>query len=89
MGLTTSQHSNPYKIWWIKKGNKVRVQEVCKIPFSIGKFYLYEVQCDIVDMYRCQILLRHPWKFKMDALHKEKMFTFFPENVKKNCIISI
>lgn len=43
LGLQVIQHLHPYKIGWIKRGTKTKVQELCKVSLSIGKFYQDEV----------------------------------------------
>ena len=57
INLKTEKHPSPYKIAWIKKGSKVQVLEVCKVPLSTRKYYKYEIVCDVVDMDACHILL--------------------------------
>lgn len=60
LGLITSPYPLPYKIGWIKKRNEVNAQEVCRVPFSIGKFYKDKVNYDMVEMDACKILLGRP-----------------------------
>ena len=62
--LTTEKHLNPYKIGWIKRGTEIMVNEICKVKFSIGKYYLDEIMCDIVDRNACHLLLGRPWQFE-------------------------
>ncbi|XP_019053155.1 PREDICTED: uncharacterized protein LOC109114638 [Nelumbo nucifera] len=73
--LPPEKHPNPYTIGWIKEVDGVRVEERCKVPFSIGK-YTVEVYCDIVDMDACHILLGRPWQFDKDAKHLGRKNTY-------------
>ena len=56
--LETETHSSSYDIWWIKDVG-IRVNDRCKVSFSIGK-YNDEVYCDVVDMDPFHILFGCP-----------------------------
>lgn len=68
--LKIDKHPCPYKISWIQKGAKTRVNSMCHVPFSIGKNYQHEAICDVVEMDFCHILLGRWWQFNVDATHK-------------------
>jgi hypothetical protein len=55
--LKTEDHSEPYKLQWLRKGNEVKVNKRCLVEFSIGKNYKDVVVCDIVPMDACHLLL--------------------------------
>ncbi|KAL5577583.1 hypothetical protein UlMin_019282 [Ulmus minor] len=76
LNLATVKHANPYKLGWIKKGSESKVGEVCVVPLSIGKIYVDEVTCDVIDMDACHVLLGRPWQFDHDITYKGKPNTY-------------
>ncbi|PKU83878.1 RNA-directed DNA polymerase [Dendrobium catenatum] len=67
--LKTIKKSQPYKIGWVKRGLDMTVADCCKISFSIGKHYVCEVTCDVLDMDVCHLILGRPWQFDANATH--------------------
>jgi hypothetical protein len=57
LSLPTCKHSNQYHIQWLN---------VCS--FSIGAYSDY-VDCDVVPMEACSLLLGRPWQYDTDSLH--------------------
>ena len=60
LGLATEKHPNPYKLYWLKKGNEVTVSKHCLVSFSIGLKYKDNAWCDAVVMDACHLLLGGP-----------------------------
>jgi hypothetical protein len=68
LSLPTHKHSNPYHIQWLNDGGKIRVFRSVRVPFSIGAYSNY-VDCDVVPVEACPLLLGKPWQYDIDSLH--------------------
>ena len=62
LNLSTTKHSQPYKLQWLNDSGEVRVTKQVVVPFRIGK-YENKVLCDVVPMQVEHILLGRPWQF--------------------------
>jgi hypothetical protein len=60
LGLTTRLHPHPYHIQWLNDSGKAKVTQTCRVSFSIGT-YVDSIDCDVVLMEDCSLLLGHPW----------------------------
>ncbi|PKU80524.1 RNA-directed DNA polymerase [Dendrobium catenatum] len=74
--LKTVKNANPYRITWVKKGMEIAVTESCKVVFSIGKQYVCEVSCDVLDMDVCHLILGRPWQFDASAVYDCRANTY-------------
>jgi hypothetical protein len=81
LGLTTRPH--PYHIQWLNDSGKAKITQTCRVPFSIG-VYSYFVDCDVVPMQACSLLLGHPWEQDNDAMHhgRSNKYTFMHKGQK-------
>jgi hypothetical protein len=68
MSLPTRKHSNSYYIQWLNDGGKIKVSRLARVPFSIGAYSDY-VDCDVVPMEACSLLLGRPWQYDTNSLH--------------------
>jgi hypothetical protein len=77
LGLTTRPHQHPYHIQWLNDSGKAKVTQTCKVSFSIGS-YSDSVDCDVVPMQACSLLLGRPWEYDNDATHhgRSNKYTF-------------
>ncbi|KAL4319257.1 hypothetical protein GQ457_18G009660 [Hibiscus cannabinus] len=68
LGLTTTEHPNPYNLQWLNNGDEIKVTKQVVVPFSIGK-YKDEVTCDVCSTDACHLLLGRPWQYDKRVLH--------------------
>jgi hypothetical protein len=68
LALTTKPHPHPYCIQWLNNSGKAKVTKLVRINFAIGS-YKDVVECDVVPMQACSILLGRPWQFDKDSMH--------------------
>ncbi|KAI0507593.1 hypothetical protein KFK09_013719 [Dendrobium nobile] len=77
--IKTTKNPNPFKIGWVKKGVDFLVSELCKFTFSIGKRYICQVTCDVLDMDVCHLILGRPWQYDSGAVHDGRSNTYTVE----------
>jgi hypothetical protein len=68
LALTTQPHPHPYCIQWLNNTGKAKVTKLMRINLAIGS-YKDVVECDVVPMQACSILLGRPWQFDKDYMH--------------------
>jgi hypothetical protein len=75
LGLTTRPHPHPYHLMWFNDARKAKVIHTSRVSFSIGS-YASSVDCDVVPMEACSILLGRPLEFDNDATHHGRSNTY-------------
>jgi hypothetical protein len=60
---------------WFNDVGKAKVIHTCRVSFSIGS-YASSVDCDVVPIEPCSILLGHPCGFDNDATHHGQINTY-------------
>jgi hypothetical protein len=83
LALTTKPHPCPYHIQWINNSGKAKVTKLVRINFAMGSYYDV-VECDVVPMQACHILLGRPWQFDKDSMHHGRLnqYTFLHHDKK-------
>jgi hypothetical protein len=83
LGLPTHHHPHSYHMQWLNSSGTVKVSSMVHLSFSIGDYH-DEVDCDIVPMQACHLLLGHPWQFDLDSMHfgQSNKYTFINKEKK-------
>ncbi|KAK1614260.1 hypothetical protein QYE76_019777 [Lolium multiflorum] len=68
LNLTLRKHPNPYHVQWLSDKGNVKIQHTVTVNFKIGP-YEDTVECDVVPMTVCHMLLGRPWQFDKKAIH--------------------
>jgi len=77
LGLSTRPHPHPYHVQWLNDSGKAKVTQTCRVSFSIGAYADF-IDCDVVPMQVCSLLLGRPWEHDNDATHhgRSNKYTF-------------
>lgn len=83
LNLPTFKHPFPYRLKWLNDERGSHVKHRCLVPFSI-KSYQEDVECDVMKMDACHILLGRPWQSDKDTTHRglENSYMFIHEGKK-------
>ncbi|XP_021740095.1 uncharacterized protein LOC110706475 [Chenopodium quinoa] len=77
LGLTTTNHPQPYKLSWLDSNASTGVRKQCMVSFCVGS-YCDSILCDVVSMDACHILLGRPWQ-----TDKKDFEDVFPDELPK------
>jgi hypothetical protein len=68
----TKPHQLPYHIQWLNNSGKAKVTKLVWIHFAIES-YRDVVECDVVPVQACHILLGRPWQFDKDSMNHGRL----------------
>jgi hypothetical protein len=71
LSLSTRQRTHPYYIQWFESSRKLKVTRTTRVHFTIGTYSDF-VDCDVVPMQACSLLLGRPWQFDRESVHNGK-----------------
>jgi hypothetical protein len=66
LNLPLRKDVHPYHVQWLSSNSNVKIQHAVSVKFKIGP-YEDTVECDIVPMTVCHVLLGRPWQFDKKA----------------------
>ncbi|XP_014751732.1 uncharacterized protein LOC106865663 [Brachypodium distachyon] len=68
-------HPNPYYIQWLSDSGEMKISHLVHVEFQIGP-YKDTVECDVVPMTVCHLLLGRPWQFDRNVCHDGRANTY-------------
>jgi hypothetical protein len=68
-------HPIPYFIQWLSDAGEMKVSHIVCVDFQIGA-YKDTVECGVVPMTVCHLLLGLPWQYDCDVRHNGKANTY-------------
>jgi hypothetical protein len=68
-------HPSPYFIQWLSDAGEMKVSHIVRVDFPIGA-YKDTVECDVVPMTLCHLLLGRPWQYDRDVHQNGKANTY-------------
>ena len=79
--LPLRKHASPYHVQWLSDNGSIKVQHTVSVTFKIGH-YEDTVECDVVPMTVCHMLLGRPWQYDKGAHHdgRSNIYSFTIED---------
>ena len=71
LALPTRQRPHPYYIQWFESSRRLKVTRTTRVHFTIGTYSDF-VDCDVVPMQACSLLLGRPWQYDRESVHNGK-----------------
>ena len=75
LNLQTKPHPHPYHVQWLSDDGSVKIHQVVKVQIKIGA-YEDSIECDVVPMSVCHLLLGRPWQYDKGAIHDGRANTY-------------
>ena len=68
LSLSTWRLPTPRYMQWMNQCGTLKITHRARVKFSVGN-YMDTVDCDVVPMNACHMLLGRPWQLDVDATH--------------------
>jgi hypothetical protein len=80
------KHANPYHIQWLSGNGTFKIKYKVQVSFKIGT-YEDTVECDVVPMTVCHMLLGRPWQYDTGAIHDGRTNHYAFKWTNKNLVL--
>jgi len=75
LGLSTWRIPEPKHLEWLNSCGMLKVTHNVRVPFTVGD-YVDEVECDVLPLEVCGLLLGRPWQYDRNAIHAGRANTY-------------
>ena len=75
LGLSTWRHPQPHHVEWLHNSGRLKITHKVRVPFVVGD-YVDKVDCDVVPMDACGLLLGRQWQYDRNATHEGRSNTY-------------
>ena len=75
LGLSTWRIPEPKHVEWLNSCGMLKVTHIVRVPFAVGD-YVDEVECDVLPLEVCGLLLGRPWQYDRNAMHAGRANTY-------------
>jgi hypothetical protein len=75
LGLSTWRIPEPKHVEWLNSCGVLKVTHKVRVPFTVDD-YIDEVECDVLPLEVCGLLLGRPWQYDRNAMHAGRANTY-------------
>jgi hypothetical protein len=75
LGLSTWRIPEPKHVAWLNSCGMLKVTHKVRVPFTVGD-YVDEVECDVLPLEVCGLLLGRPWQYDRNVTHAGRANTY-------------
>lgn len=75
LGLFMWRHSQSHYMEWLYNSGRLKITHKVRVPFVVGD-YVDKVDCDVVPMDACGLLVGRPWQYDHNATHEGRSNTY-------------
>jgi hypothetical protein len=75
LGLSAWRIPEPKHVAWFNSCGMLKVTHKVRVPFIVGD-YVDEVECDVLPLEVCGLLLGRPWQYDRNVTHAGRANTY-------------
>jgi hypothetical protein len=75
LDLSTWRIPAPRHVEWVNSCGMLKITHKVRVPFTVDD-YVDEVECDVLPLEVCGLLLGHPWQYDRNAIHAGRANTY-------------